>query len=823
MRNLATIVATCILSLSCFGQSAADGSGNGTRIANAETQFVRGFLDLEWNEQTGRLYFRIKNFDTPFLYQTSLPRGVGSNDLGLDRGQLGTTRIVSFHRVGDKVLLVQENLKYRALTQNPDEKEATEHSFAKTIVWGFPFGGENKDSVKVDATNFLLRDSHGIAGTLKANKEGDFSVDKTRSAIFMPRTKGFPDNTEMEAIVTLKGTPKGRHLGRVAPDASSITVHMHHSFIRLPDSNYEPLPYDGRTGIMGMGNGDGFVDYAAPIGERKMVNYGKRHRLKKADPAAAISEAVKPIVYYVDRGAPEPIRSALIEGASWWNHAFDAAGFSKAFRVEILPEGADPMDVRYNVIQWVHRSTRGWSYGASVSDPRTGEIMKGHVSLGSLRVRQDYLIAEGLLAPYEGEDVSGEMLKMSLARIRQLAAHEVGHTIGLEHNFAASTQDRASVMDYPFPRIKFDENGKLDLSQAYGVGIGTWDKRAIIYAYKDFAPGIDANAERQKIVAQTIAQYKFVSDSDSRSIGTPHPNGNLWDNGADAIEEFNHLLKVREYVLSRFSERNIRPGRSFATLEEVLVPMYLLHRFQIEAVGKLIGGQYFTYAMRGDGQAPTKEVSGTKQKEAMAALLLAMKPENLVLDDKIVKMLPPRPPGQSKTRELFPSKMGRIFDPLGPAASAVEMTLDVLFETSRLNRMVLQNATSRGRLPGYVELENAIYRTTWMASPKGGIEGQIQRQTNMMVLHRLMALVVNERVAPEVSAQAAQGLERLVIHLATVIENAEPGISSPRTWRTFRKAAQGRIQRFLKEPKALPKKAKVQVPPGSPIGACTHG
>ena len=448
-----------------------------------------GFIDTWWDEETGRMLVRVDEFDTPFIYQASLPRGVGSNDIGLDRGQLGTTKIVRFLRSGPKVLLVEDNLQYRADSENATERRAIDESFARSVIWGFVDIDASDDSTVIDATAFFVRDAHGVGTRLAMMGEGSFKVDDSRSAIFLPRTKSFPDNTEVEAVVTLVGTPTGKHLPSVMPDRNALTVHVHHSFIRLPDDNYEPLPYDPRSGVIGLRYDDGgFLDYATPVGDALIRDFGRRHRLEKVDPEAEVSEAVEPIVYYLDSGAPEPVRSALLEGARWWAQAFEAAGYKDAYRVEMLPDGADPMDVRYNVIQWVHRSTRGWSYGSSVLDPRTGEILKGHVSLGSLRVRQDYLIAEGLLAPYVDETVPPEMLEMSLARIRQLSAHEVGHTLGFEHNFAASTQNRSSVMDYPFPLVKITAAGELDLSDAYDVGIGEWDKLSLIHISEPTRP-----------------------------------------------------------------------------------------------------------------------------------------------------------------------------------------------------------------------------------------------------------------------------------------------------------------------------------------------
>ena len=483
-----------------------------------------------------------------------------------------------------------------------------------------------------------------------------------------------------------------------------------------------------------------------------------------------------------------------------------------------MPEDADPMDVRYNVIQWVHRSTRGWSYGGSVLDPRTGEIIKGHVTLGSLRVRQDYLIAEGLLAPYDKETVPDAMLEMALARIRQLSAHEVGHTLGFEHNMAASTQDRASVMDYPFPLIKFSNDGSLDLSDAYDIGIGEWDKRMVIYGYQDFPDGVDINLERDKILAETIASgLKYVADSDSRAVGTVHPDGNLWDNGADAIEELEHLLKVRNFALHRFSERNIRVGRPTATIEEVLVPLYLLHRFQIQAVGKFIGGQYFRYVLSGDNQEAIRFVEADKQREAIEILLRTISPLELRLPDTLINSIPPRPPGFAKTREMFPTDTGTVFDPFGAIESAVALTLEVLLEPTRAARMIATKSRNV-ELPGFGELTDDLLRATWYAIDSSYSYGEIRRTTNILVLERLMLLSTNQEADAQVRAIALDAVQELDNWLAIRIAR-----ESDREWRAHYRLARHQIKRMFDDPTSLESLVPVVPPPGSPIGDFSPG
>lgn len=459
-----------------------------------------GLFPFYYDEKEDKIEMEVSQLENEFLYVNALATGIGSNDIGLDRGQLGNERVVKFVKAGNKLLLVQPNQRYRAISNNPDEVRAVEEAFAQSVLWGFKIESESNGTYKINITDFLLQDAHNVSGRLERTKQGSYKLDKSRSALYLPRTKNFPKNSEFEATLTFSGTPKGAYIRSVVPTSNSITVRQHHSFVELPDNNYEPRVFDPRAGYFGMS----YLDYATPISEPIVKRFINRHRLAKKDPNATISEAVEPIIYYLDRGAPEPVRSALMDGAKWWNQAFEGAGYKDAFQVELLPEGADPLDVRYNVIQWVHRSTRGWSYGSSVTDPRTGEIIKGHVSLGSLRVRQDFLIAEGLLAPYEnGTEVPKEMEEMALARLRQLSAHEVGHTIGLAHSYTSSTENRASVMDYPHPLAEI-ENGKIVLKNAYDDKIGAWDKVSITFGYQDFPEGVNQKNKLDEIIQNSL-------------------------------------------------------------------------------------------------------------------------------------------------------------------------------------------------------------------------------------------------------------------------------------------------------------------------------
>jgi len=769
-----------------------------------------GYFNLYWDSKQGKLWLEIDKWGTEFLYQSGLPAGLGSNDIGLDRGQLGATRVVRFDRSGPKVLLVEENLEYRAVSNDPDERRAVRDSFAESALWGFTVAAEEKDHALVDATDFFLRDAHHVPEALGRTSQGAYRLDGSRSAIYLPQTRNFPLNTEVEATLTFTGDEPGPWVRQVTPSPEAITVREHHSFVELPPTGYKPREYDPRSSFFGIQ----YMDYATPVSEPIVKRFLARHRLAKKDPQAAISEPVEPIVYYLDRGAPEPIREALLEGARWWNQAFEAAGYQNAFRVELLPEGADMMDLRYNVIQWVHRATRGWSYGAAVIDPRTGEIIKGHVTLGSLRVRQDYLIAEALLAPYEkGQPVSPKMQQMALARLRQLAAHEVGHTLGLEHNYAASTVRRSSVMDYPPPHIKLSADGTPDLSDAYATGIGEWDKVSVTYGYQDFPPGVDEHAALNKILNDAFRRgLRFLTDQDARPAGSSSSLAHLWDSGANAVDELNRLMEVRAAALKRFGENSIREGAPMATLEDVLVPLYLMHRYQVEAASKVVGGMDYTFALRGDGQRPTQIVAPTEQRRALAAVLATLKPDVLALPEPLLKMIPPRPPAYTRGREQFRIRTGPAFDALAPAEAAAEHTLQFLFNPERAARMV-EFHSRNAENPGLKEVLDAILTATWKGPHGGGYNAQIANVVDNVVLYDLMALEANDHASEEVRAISSQALGGLHAWL-----NAHKGSSEPIRDQAHISFALRQIEQFEKDPKKIGLTTPAEPPDGQPIG-----
>jgi hypothetical protein len=763
-----------------------------------------GFVPFYLDEEKGKIYLEISSLNQELLYVNALTAGIGSNDIGLDRGQLGDTRVVEFRKTGSKILMVHKNYDYRAYTKNPYEAQSIQDAFAQSTLWGFEVVKTEGNTHIVDATNFFLQDVHGVSETLARSKQGNYKVDPSRSVLYYPTTKNFPKNTEVEATITLTGTGAGANLRSVTPSPDAVTVRMRHSFIELPEL-YATRKFDPRAGYFFIS----YQDYTTPIDQPLVKRFISRHRLEKKDPTAAVSEVVEPIVYYLDRGTPEPVASALIEGGNWWAQAFEAAGFKNAFRVELAPEGMDLSDVRYNVIQWIHRSTRGWSYGSSIQDPRTGEIIKGQVSLGSLRVRQDYLIGQGLLQPFEdGNTADPKLMEFALNRLKQLSAHEIGHTIGLAHSYATSATGRSSVMDYPHPVITENEKGEIDFGNAYDLKIGEWDKLAITYGYGQPA----ANQSEEEFLEKTLqatyaAGYEFITDSDSRNPSGVHPRSHLWDNGASAPEELKRMLTLREKRMKTFGLNSIKTGEPQAILEEVFVPLYLMHRYQLEATSKLVGGLDYTYKVKGDNQTAHQWISSKSQIEALDALLLSISTEQLEIPASILALIPPRPYGYGKNRETFPSRTGPVFDPIAPAENVVDATFTFLFEPGRVNRIYLQQLQNKS-LPGLETVLEKVSNQVFSNSMPKGLGVEVKLMTEAKLVDHLIALSKN--------AGASQTVRALVRNQLRLLSTNSGSFSI--LLQAHRDYLKQKIDAYLSLPEELTPQQVLNIPDGAPIG-----
>ena len=803
-----------------------------------------GYFDFYFDESEAKIWLVLPNEPREFIYVTSLASGLGSNPVGLDRGQFGDSRIASFKRVGPRVYLIKRNMKFRATDDDPAQRAAVLDSFAPSILWSGETKRSTKGEIIVDLTPLLLTDAHGCIETLSSSGQGSYSLATQLSFIHAPRCKSFPHNTELEATLTFATRQPGSLASSAAADGKSISLRQHHSFVKLPDDGYRPREWDPRVGAFSVE----YADYSARIDESLTKRFITRHRLQKAEPSAPTSRAVEPIVYYVDAGVPEPVRQALIDGASWWNEAFETAGFIDAFRVEVLPDGIDPMDVRYNVIQWVHRATRGWSYGQSVVDPRTGEILKGHVLLGSLRVRQDHLIFGGLSpsladafmthqgvpfgAPSGGSSsrfvpdqcaaavpefvglLAGEdAIELSLARIRQLSAHEVGHTLGFAHNFAASTYGgRASVMDYPAPWVRVAD-GRLDFSDAYGVGIGSWDKFTVQYAYMPLGD----NEEREqlnRLLKQAMASgHRYLSDADARPAGASQPLANLWDNGADPISGLAEVNAARKIAIANFGVSALRPGQSLAELEPTFAPIYLMHRYQVEAAAKMIGGQEYWYRVNDDVDAAAisdavKTIDKRQQRQALEALLETLRPEFLWIPDRIVKMLNPGPLSRAARRESFEGRTSPSFDPSAAHYAAADLTLGAILQPQRVTRIVQDTQVDWG----LAELLDELAERLVVEPELRDSHRSAQRIVMTVFVRRLLDLARSDEISSEAAAVVRWKLRVIQTNLKTERQ------SDPRSAAT-RRLLDEEIEGFFSAPpptRSLPK--PLALPPGSPIG-----
>jgi hypothetical protein len=787
--------------------------------STAGLQARPGLLPTYIDRKTGHILIALPaagsdGVSAKFIYQIYLRASLGSTPVGMDRDQPGSTQILVFRRVGPKVYAEFENTDFTASGGSPEEKGAVTDSFAKSIVWSGDVKAEGPDgAMLVDITGFLTRDAYGVVEALRRSKQGSFKLDLDLSHPDLDAALAFPDNLEFEATQTFTADEPGEEVRGIAPDPHSITLITHHSLIKLPAPGFEPRLADPHFSTI-----DKLVtNYAAPLASPLAYRLAPRFRLEKIDPSAARSRVKKPIVFYIDRAAPEPVRSALMEGASWWAEAFDRAGYIDAFQVKLLPEGVSPLDARYNVINWVHRQTRGWSYGQGISDPRTGEIIKGSVLLGSQRIRQDRMIFEGLVgAANTGKGGPNDPTEVALARLRQLAVHETGHALGFGHNFAGSTIGRASVDDYPPPRVLI-KDGALDLSDAYAKGVGAWDLFVVNWLYSEAPPEVDEKAALAKIVSDGFASgLKFVSDDDARPLGSANPAGSLWDDGPDAVTGLRHNLDVRKIALADFGPRNLPIGAPMSDLKRVIVPIYLFDRYEVDAAAKLIGGVDFTYAVNGDGHERADAVSGDRQRAALSELLRTVEPAALDLPEPLIQALNS---GRSDNRdpqfevEVFGADATPVFDLPAAADVAADLTFSAILEPSRLNRVADQGARLAGGLTTGALLGQTIDTVFTDRADDPADAGEIRRRVRMRLILDLRHAADDKRTSPTVRAEIMSALSGLQERLKT----AKP--SGPAD-KAFDRTLAADIEH--PRPETAPPET-LKIPPGSPIGeACEY-
>ena len=786
---------------------------------------MEGFFNLYWDDSTGKMYWEIDKLGVGFIYQISMGSGLGSNPVGIDRGQLAGTYLLQARKVGPRVLLWEPNYRYRAFSDDPDEVRSVRDAFAPSVHWGFEVIAQIGNSVLVDATEFFLRDARGAARQMEQRGQGRFVVDESRSTFHLPRTKSFPENTEVETILTFTSDNPGPLVRGVAATGQAVTLREHHSFVRLPDDGYTPRVLDPRVGM----NGPTIYDYASPIDTNLAIHWVARHRLEKRNPGAARSEPVEPIVFYVDAGMPEPIRSAVIEGALWWNQAFEAAGYINAFQVEVLPPDADPHDVRYNMIHYTHRRTLGYSYGGSVTDPRTGEIIKGNVNMGSLRLRKDYLLGEGVVPPFlQGQgmyyDACGlaaapdfeylaqvaadaDAVEMALARWRQLTAHEVGHTLGLPHNYMTSSYERESVMDYPAPLVEINSSGELDLSNAYVQRIGEYDKLSITWLYQDFPDGTDERAALERITEDGLRRdLIYMGHVNNNFRGAGHQYASVWDNGANLVDHLKHEIEVRRIGLENFGPEVIRRGEPMSALETVLFPLYMHHRFQLTAAAQSLGGADYRYALRGDGQTPYTVVPAEEQRDALETVLSTLTVDFLTIPERIVEMIPPTAFRRADGGVGFPGHTGLLFDPLGAVEGAASFSIQQLLHPQRMGRMVVFG--SMGDYPDLEEVTDRLVDVTWNAAvPRG--------EYRVKVLHVIQRVVADEMMVQGSSANNSAEVRAILTDRLNRLAGRLEGLSDPSPHQRLMAADIRRWENRLESTIPGP---PLQVAPGDPIG-----
>ncbi|MFJ1646889.1 zinc-dependent metalloprotease [Streptomyces sp. NPDC088258] len=724
------------------------------------------FLDLCAGPGDDRLLLGIRYFGEPFLLMAALSHGAGSSALGLDRGKAGKVKVAEFRRVGGRVLLVLRN-KHHLATGDPAAVRAGEESFAISVVWSGPVLHERDGAAVVDATGLVLTDFHGVAEDLRTHQQGAYEVDPQTSLPLADEATTGPGGTRLPALLTLKalpGTAPGAALRGVAPAPHALTVVQQLHLAPLPAPAMAARRYHPASG----GYGIGHDDHGAGTRSGVPVRYQPRFRLEPVDadaPADAPVAVRRPIVFQVDPAVPQPVRDAVVEGGNWWRDAFERAGFHDAYRVEVAPAGLDDHDLGVNSVRWVHRDGRGWSHGQGLTDPRTGEIICGRVRLGSQRVEQITALAEALHAPYGRPDESERLAAVEalvLGRMRQLAAHEIGHALGFMHNFASTHHPSPSVMDYPHPRVTVGRDGRLDSAHAYPEGLGPWDHFLVAHAYGRF-PGEDEETALARL-RHTAAEggLRYVTDEDARGPEAAHADAVVWVAPVpDAFAALDEALAVRRVALDGFSRAVLPPGRQSGELEERAVLLQLYHRSQLSAVARLVGGVRYGYGLAGEESAGTVPVEADTQLRALDRLAELLRAEHLALPANVLEVLTPPAIRYGRTAEYFDTRAGRVFDPFAAVEATVALVTDELLDPARLNRLGWQHAVDPA-VPAPAAVVDTLLRAAWRPSgpPTGGVAAPagaaaVQETAGWAVLRAVLAVLGSD--APHATVRAGIG------------------------------------------------------------------